>query len=151
MFDPPQQNVHFNLYSIQVGTTILTLLFFLFSTNSQGIDRNTPSPQQNNAAAMAGALAALQGQMPLNSLLMPNMGLANIPTLSPTDMLQALQQVQQAASLQQQLQSYMELFHGNSGMNTQKTPNLNNVQVAAQIFQVNSQFASYETFIRLFL
>lgn len=90
---------------------------------------------------MASALAALQGQLPLNPLLMPNMGLGNLSAISPTDMMQAYQQVQQA-SLQQQLQNYMELLTNTGGLNTQKTQNLNNVQVAAQIFQVITHFAT---------
>lgn len=107
----------------------------------QGNDlRHTPSPP-DAAASMANALAALQSQLPLGPLLMPNhLGLGNLAGLSNQEMAvlqQAFQQVQQV-SLQQQLQNYMELLHSSAGgLNAQKSPNVNNVQVAAQLFQVN--------------
>lgn len=103
--------------------------------------RNTPSPP-TNPATMASALAALQSQLQLGPLLMPNhLGLGNLGGMSPQDLgvlSQAFQQVQQA-SLQQQLQSYMELLHSSANsLGQQKNTNTANAQVqaAAQFFQV---------------
>lgn len=91
---------------------------------------------------MASALAALQSQLQLGPLLMPNhLGLGNLGGMSPqelTALTQAFQQVQQA-SLQQQLQNYMELLHSSANnMGPQKNANAANAQVqaAAQFFQV---------------
>ncbi|XP_031628043.1 protein nubbin-like isoform X2 [Contarinia nasturtii] len=102
--------------------------------------RNTPSPPPIPATNMASALAALQSQLQLSPLLMPNhMGLGNMAGMSPqelTALTQAFQQMQQV-SLQQQLQSYMELLH-TSSLGQQKNANAANAQVqaAAQFFQV---------------
>lgn len=90
---------------------------------------------------MAAALAALQSQLPLAPLLLPNqMGLGNLTAISPQDLnafQQAFQQVQQA-SLQQQLQSYMELIHGSAAtLGQQKNSNNVQAQAAAQFFQVS--------------
>lgn len=91
---------------------------------------------------VASALAALQSQLPLAPLLMPNhLGLGNLGGMSPQDMnafTQAFQQVQQA-SLQQQLQHYMELLQSSANtLGQQKNANAANAQVqaAAQFFQV---------------
>lgn len=86
---------------------------------------------------MAAAIAALQSQIPLGPLLMPNqLGIGNLAGISTTDLnafQQAFQQAQQA-SLQQQLQSYMELMHSSqpkgAGSATAQA------QAAAQLFQV---------------
>lgn len=102
------------------------------------MSRNTPSPQASVAANVATALAALQGQIPLGPLLMPNhMGLGNLAGLSPQDLSvlsQAFQQMQQA-SLQQQINSYVEMLQ-HTALGAQKSQNVNNVQAAAQLFQV---------------
>lgn len=97
---------------------------------------------------MASALAALQSQLQLGPLLMPNhLGLGNLGGMSPQDLgvlSQAFQQVQQA-SLQQQLQSYMELLHSSANsLGQQKNTNTANAQVqaAAQFFQVSIQLIS---------
>lgn len=96
---------------------------------------STSSPNNNVAAA----LAALQSQLPLRPLLMPNqLGIGNLAGISPQDLnafQQAFQQAQQV-SLQQQLQSYMELMHGNSNMTQQKGSSNAQAQAAAQFFQV---------------
>lgn len=89
---------------------------------------------------MASALSALQSQLQLTPLLMPNhMGLGNLAGMSTNDLTtlsQVFQQMQQV-SLQQQLQNYMELLHSNS-LGQQKNANAANAQVqaAAQFFQV---------------
>lgn len=95
---------------------------------------------------MASALAALQSQLQLGPLLMPNhLGLGNLGGMSPqelTALTQAFQQVQQV-SLQQQLQSYMEMLHSSANsLGQQKNTNAANAQVqaAAQFFQVNHCF-----------
>lgn len=94
---------------------------------------------------MASALAALQSQLQLGPLLMPNhLGLGNMGAMSPqelTALTQAFQQVQQA-SLQQQLQNYMELLHSSANtLGQQKNANAaNQVQAAAQFFQVCIHF-----------
>lgn len=91
---------------------------------------------------MASALAALQSQLQLGPLLMPNhLGLGNLGGMSPQELnalTQAFQQVQQA-SLQQQLQNYMELLHSSANsLNQQKNASAANAQVqaATQFFQV---------------
>lgn len=96
----------------------------------------------NSATNVASALAALQSQLPLGPLLLPNhLGLGNLTGITPQDMnalQQAFQQVQQV-SLHQQLQSYMELLHSSANsMNQTKNANSANAQVqaAAQFFQV---------------
>lgn len=95
---------------------------------------------------MASALAALQSQLQLGPLLMPNhLGLGNLGGMSPqelTALSQAFQQVQQA-SLQQQLQNYMELLHSSANtLGQPKNANAANAQVqaAAQFFQVCFEF-----------
>lgn len=99
----------------------------------------------NQASNVAAALAALQSQLPLAPLLLPNqLGLGNLTAMSPQDLnafQQAFQQVQQA-SLQQQLQTYMELMHGSAGMGQQKNANSASAQAqaAAQFFQVTNRF-----------
>lgn len=91
---------------------------------------------------MASALAALQSQLPLGPLLMPNhLALGNLAGITGQDLnalQQAFQQAQQV-TLQQQLQSYMELLHSSAtGLGPQKGANSANAQVqaAAQLFQV---------------
>lgn len=90
---------------------------------------------------MAAALAALHSQLPLGPLLLPNqLGLGSLTGLSPQELTafqQAFQQVQQV-SLQQQLQSYMELMQSSS-LSQQKNANSASAQaqVAAQFFQVS--------------
>lgn len=94
---------------------------------------------------MASALAALQGQLQLGPLLMPNhlgLGSLNLAGVSPQELnalTQAFQQVQQA-SLQQQLQNYMELLHSSANtLGPQKNANNSvnaQVQAATQFFQV---------------
>lgn len=92
---------------------------------------------------MATALAALQSQLQLGPLLMPNhlgLGNLNLAAVSPqelTALQQAFQQVQQA-SLQQQLQNYMELLNSSANaLSSQKNLNATNPHVqAANIFQV---------------
>ncbi|XP_055298399.1 POU domain protein 2-like isoform X2 [Sitodiplosis mosellana] len=103
--------------------------------------RNTPSPP-NPTTNMASALAALQSQLQLGPLLMPNhLGLGNLAGMSPqelTALTQAFQQVQQA-SLQQQLQNYMELLHSSANtLGPQKNASAANAQIqaTAQFFQV---------------
>lgn len=95
---------------------------------------------------MASALAALQSQLQLGPLLMPNhLGLGNLGGMSPQELgvlTQAFQQVQQA-SLQQQLQNYMELLHNTTNsMGQPKNASAANAQVqaAAQFFQVCIEF-----------
>lgn len=96
---------------------------------------------------MASALAALQTQLPLGPLLLPNpLGLGNLTGITPQDMnalQQAFQQVQQA-SFHQTLQSYMELLHS-SANSIGQTKNANSanaqVQAAAQFFQVSKTIA----------
>lgn len=79
-----------------------------------------------------------------------HLGLGNLGGLSNQDMAvlqQAFQQAQQV-SLHQQLQNYMELLHSSAGgLNAQKSPNVNNVQMA-QLFQVNffTQFPMFYEF-----
>lgn len=97
----------------------------------------------NSMTNVASALAALQSQLPLAPLLMPNhLGLGNLTGLSTTEMTalsQAFQQVQQA-SIQQQIQNYMELLHSSANsLGQQKNANAANAQVqaAAQFFQVS--------------
>lgn len=98
---------------------------------------------------MATALAALQSQLQLGPLLMPNhlgLGNLNLAGVSPQDLsalTQAFQQAQQV-SLQQQLQNYMELLHSSANAlgpqkNTNNTVNAQ-VQAATQLFQVSDQF-----------
>lgn len=93
---------------------------------------------------MASALAALQSQLQLGPLLMPNhlgLGNLNLAGVSPQELnalQQAFQQVQQA-SLQQQLQNYMELLNSSANaLGTQKNLNATNVhvQATANLFQV---------------
>lgn len=97
----------------------------------------------NQATNVAAALAALQSQLPLAPLLLPNqLGLGNLTAMSPQDLnafQQAFQQVQQA-SLQQQLQSYMELMHSSASLGQQKNASSANAQAqaAAQFFQVSN-------------
>lgn len=73
---------------------------------------------------------------------MPNqLGIGNLTGISTQDLnafQQAFQQVHQV-SLQQQLQSYMELMHGSGNLNQSKSGNSANAQAqaAAQFFQVN--------------
>lgn len=98
---------------------------------------------------MASALAALQGQLQLGPLLMPNhlgLGNLNLAGVSPqelTVLTQAFQQVQQA-SIQQQIQNYMELMHSSANtLGPQKNANAANAHVqaaAAQLFQVLYSF-----------
>lgn len=112
---------------------------------------------------MASALAALQTQLPLGPLLMPNpLGLGNLTGITPQDMnalQQAFQQVQQV-SFHQTLQSYMELLHSSANSLGQvKNANSANAQIqqAAQFFQVSkssyvvhvNQFHSCITSIKL--
>lgn len=92
---------------------------------------------------MAAALAALQSQLPLGPLLLPNqLGLGNLAGLTPQELTafqQAFQQVQQV-SLQQQLQTYMELMHSSANsLSQQKNANSASAQAqaAAQFLQVN--------------
>lgn len=97
--------------------------------------RNSPSPPN----PVTNVLAALQSQLPLAPLLMPNhLGLGNLGGMSPQDMNALFQQVQQA-SLQQQLQNYMELLQSSANsLGQQKNANAATAQVqaAAQFFQV---------------
>lgn len=97
----------------------------------------------NSMTNVASALAALQSQLPLAPLLMPNhLGLGNLTGLSTTEITalsQAFQQVQQA-SIQQQIQNYMELLHSSANsLGQQKNSTAANAQVqaAAQFFQVS--------------
>lgn len=127
---------------------------FLYYLKVTDQSRNTPSP--NPATNMASALAALQSQLQLGPLLMPNhLGLGNLGGMSPQELgvlTQAFQQVQQA-SLQQQLQNYMELLHSSNSLGQQKNPNAANAQVqaAAQFFQVCIQLTSISAiFIEFF-
>lgn len=88
-------------------------------------------------------MAALQSQLPLGPLLLPNqLGLGNMTGLSGqefTAFQQAFQQVQQL-SLQQQIQSYVELMHSSTNSLTQQK-NVNSAnaqaQAAAQFLQVS--------------
>lgn len=98
---------------------------------------------------MASALAALQSQLQLGPLLMPNhLGLGNMAGMSPhelTALSQAFQQVQQV-TLQQQLQNYMELLHSSANsLGQPKNANAANAQVqaAAQFFQVSIKIEFY--------
>lgn len=70
---------------------------------------------------------------------MPNhLGLGNLAALASQDMNVLQTAFQQQVSFQQQLQNYMELLHSSANsLNQQKNTNANNVQVAAQIFQVS--------------
>lgn len=90
---------------------------------------------------MASALAALQSQLQLGPLLMPNhLGLGNLAGMSPqelTALTQAFQQVQQASLLQ----NYMELLHSSANtLGPQKNANAANAQMTAQFFQVCTSF-----------
>lgn len=104
----------------------------------------------NSMTNVASALAALQSQLPLAPLLMPNhLGLGNLTGFSTTEMTalsQAFQQVQQA-SLQQQIQNYMELLHsGANSLGQQKNTNAANAQAqaAAQFLQVSLRINAKE-------
>lgn len=113
----------------------------------------------NPATNVASALAALQSQLPLGPLLLPNhLALGNLAGITSQDLTvlqQAFQQVQQV-SLQQQLQSYMELLHSSANTIGQ-AKNANNanaqVQAAAQFFQVciNTVITNQEWFCSIYV
>lgn len=88
--------------------------------------------------------------MQLGPLLMPNhMGLGNLAGLSSQELSvlsQAFQQMQQA-SLQQQINSYVEMLQ-HTALGAQKSPNVNNVQAAAQLFQVIRTFFAMKKTMR---
>lgn len=93
---------------------------------------------------MASALAALQSQLQLGPLLMPNhlgLGNLNLASVSPqelTALSQAFQQVQQASLLQ----NYMELLNSSANaLGSQKNLNATSAHVqAANLFQVRNLF-----------
>lgn len=87
---------------------------------------------------MATALAALQNQLQLGPLLMPNhLGLGNLGGMAPQE-LGALSQAFQQVQFQQTIQNYMELLTSTNSLSQQKNASAANAQVqaAAQFFQV---------------